>query len=144
MGTPTNDAARALGLDEKEIIRVQDLDPDEAARKLGISEKGKLTVVALGTPATVPGAPTSPVATVTNATRVSVAFTAPGASGGAQIKEYEVTSSPGGFVGKGRTSPVLVDATFVQAQAYTFTVKAKNDIGKSAASAASAAVTPKP
>ena len=92
------------------------------------------------TPRTVPGAPTSPVATAGNA-QASVAFTAPASTGGSAITEYTVTSSPGSFTATGVSSPLLVTG-LSNGTAYTFTVVATNAVGNSVASAASAAVTP--
>ena len=87
------------------------------------------------------GAPTSPVGTAGNAL-VSVAFSAPSFNGGATITGYSVTSSPGGLTGTGAASPVIVNG-LTNGTAYTFTVTATNLAGTSAASTASAAVTPK-
>lgn len=69
-------------------------------------------------------------------TSASVAFT--GVSGAAS---YTATSSPGGFTGTAAASPVTVTG-LTTGTAYTFTVKANNPIGSSAASAASNSVTP--
>lgn len=91
---------------------------------------------------TVPGAPTSPVATAGNA-QASVAFTAPVSNGGSAITSYTVTSTPGGFTATGASSPLLVTG-LTNGTAYTFTVVATNVAGNSVASAASAAVTPFP
>jgi uncharacterized protein (TIGR02145 family) len=93
------------------------------------------------TPATVPGAPTSPVATAGNA-QASVAFTAPASNGGSAITGYTVTSSPGSFTATGASSPLTVTG-LTNGTSYTFTVIATNAVGNSVASAASAAVTPR-
>ncbi|WP_232727791.1 IPTL-CTERM sorting domain-containing protein [Acidovorax sp. 69] len=90
--------------------------------------------------ATVPGAPTIGVATAGNA-QVSVSFTAPAVSGGAPITSYTVTSAPGGITATGAASPIVVPG-LTNGTSYTFTVTANNSVGASAASAASAAVTP--
>jgi hypothetical protein len=87
----------------------------------------------------VPGAPTSVVATAGNA-QASVAFTAPASDGGADITLYTVTSSPGGFTGTGSSSPVVVTG-LINVTAYTFTVTATNIRGTGAGTASSA-VTP--
>ena len=92
------------------------------------------------TPFTVPGAPTSPVATLGNA-QASVAFTAPASNGGSTITGYTVTSSPGNFTSTGASSPRVVTG-LTNGTAYTFTVVATNAAGNSSASTASAAVTP--
>jgi uncharacterized protein (TIGR02145 family) len=92
------------------------------------------------TPRTVPGAPTSPVATAGNA-QASVAFTAPVSNGGSAITGYRVTSSPGSKTATGTSSPIVVTG-LTNGTAYTFTVVAINAVGNSVPSAASTAVTP--
>lgn len=138
------DVARTLGKSEGEVTVNQDVTVDTIARTLGIDAKEAFLIGDLGVAIAVPGAPTAAVATVVSTGKVSVAFTAPASDGGAGIDSYEVTSSPGGFVASDLRSPVVVTAAFVQGQAYTFTVKAVNEKGKSAASTASAGVTPNP
>lgn len=93
------------------------------------------------TPATVPAAPTSVVATIGDAS-VSVAFTA-GANNGSPITNYTVTASPGGATASGASSPITVTG-LTNGTAYTFTVVATSAIGSSVASSASASVTPLP
>ena len=89
---------------------------------------------------TVPGPPTIGTATVTDATHVSVTFTAP--SGTGAITGYTVTSNTGSFTGTGTSSPITVTGAFVSGTAYTFTVTATNASGTSTASSATASVTP--
>ena len=98
------------------------------------------TASAAVTPRTVPGAPTSPVATAGNV-QASVAFNAPASNGGSAITGYTVTSSPGGFTATGASSPLVVTG-LTNGTSYTFTVVATNVAGNSVASSASAAVTP--
>jgi uncharacterized protein (TIGR02145 family) len=88
----------------------------------------------------VPGAPTSPVATVGNA-QASVAFTAPVFIGSSAITGYTVTSFPGGITATGASSPIVVTG-LTNGIAYTFTVVATNAVGNSVASTAAAAVIP--
>lgn len=90
--------------------------------------------------ATAPGAPTIGTATGGDAS-ASVAFTAPSNDGGAAILDYTVTASPGGATATGATSPIIVTG-LTNGTAHTFTVKARNAVGSSVASAASNSVTP--
>lgn len=90
----------------------------------------------------VPNAPTIGTATDVGTGRAfnngaaTVTFTAPTFDGGLPITGYTVTSSPGGFTGTGSASPITV--TGLQSNNnYTFTVRATNAVGQSAASAAS-------
>jgi uncharacterized protein (TIGR02145 family) len=98
------------------------------------------TAVTPVAPNTVPGPPTSVVATAGNAS-ASVAFVAPTNNGGSAITGYTVTSSPGGFNATGATSPINVTG-LTNGTAYTFTIVATNAIGNSSPSTASSAVTP--
>ena len=89
-----------------------------------------------------PGAPTSVVATATSGTAASVAFTAPSSAGfPASITGYIVTSSPGGLTTTGASSPITVSG-LTAGTAYTFTVRATNATGIGPSSAASNSVTP--
>jgi hypothetical protein len=89
---------------------------------------------------TVSGAPTIGTATVLSTTVVSVAFTAP--SGTGTITGYTVTSSSGGFIGTGSSSPISVTGLTPNTP-YTFTVTATNSGGTSQPSE-STTVTTKP
>jgi len=92
------------------------------------------------TPATKPNAPLNVTATPGEGDAV-VSWTAPAFDGGSPLTGYTVTSNPGGIkktvTGTTATVPGLANGT-----EYTFTVVATNDVGDSAASAASTAVTP--
>jgi uncharacterized protein (TIGR02145 family) len=98
------------------------------------------TAVTPVAPNTVPGPPTSVVATAGNAS-ASVAFVAPTNNGGSAITGYTVTSSPGGITATGTTSPINVTG-LTNGTSYTFSVVATNAIGNSSPSTASSAVTP--
>ena len=94
----------------------------------------------------VPGAPTIGTATATGSTTATVSFTAPASNGGATITLYTATSSPGGITGTlAQAGSGTISITGLTAgTAYTFTVKATNSIGESAASAASNTITTVP
>lgn len=92
------------------------------------------------TPATVPGVPTNVTAIAGNG-QATVRFTAPASDGGSSITGYEVTAEPGGVVVTGTASPIVVTG-LTNGTSYTFTVKAVNTIGASAASVVSNAVDP--
>lgn len=96
--------------------------------------------VALAGALTVPGAPTGVAATAGNGQAV-VSWTAPASNGGSAIIDYTATSSPGGFTATSSGSPATV-TSLTNGTAYTFTVRARNAIGSSAASSASASITP--
>ena len=88
-----------------------------------------------------PGVPTAGTATVTNATTVSLTFTAPDSK--LPITSYTATSSPSiALTTSGTTSPLTVTGTFAASQAYTFTITATNSAGTSSSSSASNSVTP--
>jgi uncharacterized protein (TIGR02145 family) len=91
----------------------------------------------------VAGAPTNVTATA-GAGQARVSFTAPASNGGTAITSYTATSSSGNFTGtlKQAGSGTITVTGLTIGTAYTFTVKANNAAGASAASAASNSVTP--
>ena len=91
-------------------------------------------------PATVPGAP-SIISATAGDKQVTVTFAPPASNGGNAISSYSVIASPGGSTVTGAGSPITVSG-LTNGQAYTFTVKATNSVGTSAASAPSTSVTP--
>lgn len=93
--------------------------------------------------ATVPGAPTIGTATATGSSTATVAYTAPASNGGATITLYTATSSPGGLTGTLSTSGsgTITVSGLTAETSYTFTVKATNSVGQSAASSASNSIT---
>ena len=98
------------------------------------------TASSSATPATTPGAPAIGSVNGGNG-QASIAFTPPASNGGSAITSYTVTSSPGGVTGTGTSAPITVTG-LTNGTAYTFTVKATNDVGTGAASGASSSVTP--
>lgn len=90
------------------------------------------------TPATVPNAPTSVVATA-GSSQVTVSFAVPGNNGGSAITGY--TATCGAQSMSGAASPIVV-VGLSNGVAVTCTVIASNGIGNSAPSAASNSVTP--
>jgi hypothetical protein len=111
---------------------------------VAINATGTSASSAPSAPIMVTGVPTAPSissATAGNA-QVTVSFAAPSSNGGSVITSYTVTSSPGNISATGAVSPIIVTG-LTNGTAYTFTVKATNAIGNSAASSASASATPK-
>ncbi|KQO17770.1 hypothetical protein ASF12_03655 [Paenibacillus sp. Leaf72] len=92
------------------------------------------------TPMTHPDEPTGVTATAGNG-EATVSFIPPASDGGSTITGYTVTSNPGGVTASGTGSPIKVTG-LTNDTAYTFTVIAINEVGNSAASTASVAVTP--
>ena len=99
--------------------------------------------VAAGTWPRRPGPPTIGTAVSASTTSVNVAFIAPVDTGlPTGIASYTAISNPGGLIGTGTTSPILVSG-LTMATAYTFTVTATGNSGlKSLPSAASNSVSP--
>ncbi len=92
------------------------------------------------TPSILPGTPTNVTAVAGNGQAV-ITFTAPIDNGGSPITGYEVTASPGNMVVIGGASPIMLTG-LTNGTSYTFTVKAINGAGTSAASAQSNAIIP--
>ena len=114
----------------------------KAVSLLGDSEFTDAVVV---TPETVPGVPTSVSATAGNE-QVEVSFNTPTNNGGSAITGYTVTAWEDGgaasAVETGTASPITV-AGLTNGTAYTFTVRAMNDLGDSPESDPSDPVTPR-
>ncbi|MEL4431905.1 beta strand repeat-containing protein, partial [Shewanella mangrovisoli] len=88
-----------------------------------------------------PGAPTG-VSAVAGVSSATIAFSIPTVTGGSAITGYTVTSTPGGAVQAGATSPITVTGLTNGTQ-YTFTVTATNGSGTGMASSPSNPVTPR-
>ena len=94
------------------------------------------------TPATVPGAPTSLSATVSDQ-RVDLIWTAPASNGGQSITDYEYEQGGSGtWISTGGTATSYMVRNLTNGQPYRFRVRAVNSVGAGAASAASPNVTP--
>jgi hypothetical protein len=93
------------------------------------------------TPGTEPATPSAPVATAGDS-QASVTWTKP-ADNGPPIRSYTVTSSAGQVCTTNDADTLTCDVTgLTNGTAYTFTVRATNALGTSAASAPSNSVTP--
>jgi hypothetical protein len=89
---------------------------------------------------TAPGAPAIGTA-IAGVGQATVNFTPPASNGGSPITQYTATSSPGGFMATGTTSPLTVKG-LTTGTSYTFTVTATNSIDTGPPSSASNSVTP--
>ena len=111
----------------------------------GYYSTGVSLTVGTTAPETVPGAPTSPVATAGDAS-ASVSWTAPASDGGSVVTGYVVTP----YIGAVAQTPVIFSSTettqdvtgLTNGTAYTFKVAAINAVGTGSQSAASNSVTP--
>ncbi len=100
------------------------------------------TASASVTPATVPGAPTSLSATVSDQ-RVDLIWTAPASNGGQSITDYEYEQGGSGtWISTGGTATSYMVHNLTNGQPYRFLVRAVNSVGAGAASAASPNITP--
>jgi hypothetical protein len=95
------------------------------------------------TPYSVPGAPTTLIASINASSQTAKITWAAPPSNGAPITEYKITSNPkglSGIAGPGATSGTISGLAY--GESYTFTVAATNAAGAGATSTASAAITP--
>ena len=95
---------------------------------------------------TVVAAPDAPTITgvVSGDAQATVSFTAPSSNGGAAITSYTATSNPDGLTATVNQagSGIIIVTGLTNGTGYTFTVRATNAIGTSAASDASSSVVP--
>jgi hypothetical protein len=119
---------------------VSNSTPPGTTNKVGNVESRALAATKCINAPTVTGAPTIGVATP-GVKSASVAFTPTSDATRPANYQYVVTSSPGGFTAPGAASPIVVSG-LATGTPYTFTVKGRNDVGLSPASAASNEATP--
>ena len=117
---------------------------DGGVRITTISKDATNAVVSIvnGASLTAPSTPTAVTATPAN-TQAAVSWTAPASNGGSPITGYTVTAAPGGRTATTTGARTATVAGLTNGTAYTFTVRAVNVAGTSAASLSSAPVTPK-
>ena len=130
-GTPTAGAATSSKLDTPAGVAV------DSSGNVYIANRYAHIVakVSVGSTISIPGAPTSPVASTTSFSSrggsASVSFTAPGSDGGSPVINYRVTATDvtnagrGGQTATGTSSPVSIGGLTV-GDSYTFTVAATN------------------
>lgn len=94
----------------------------------GLSSLDSNEITTDATDTFVPDAPTIGTATKTGSTTATAAFTAPAYDGNSPIIGYIGTSSPGGIIASGTSSP-LTFTGLTPATHYTFTIAAVNSVG---------------
>jgi glucosylceramidase len=132
-GAPTSVAATANGYSGQILVTWTPPSSDGGSAIIDYTVTTVLTVFS------VPDAPAAPTATPGDS-RANVYFNAPTFDGNSPIIDYTVTSTPGSFTATG-SSPLTVNG-LTDGTSYTFTVKARNAIGFSAASSASGSIIP--
>lgn len=110
------------------------------ASKIGVWFGDATAIAGANYKVTVPDPPTA-VSAFPGDHKAIVSFAAPLSNGGSAITAYTVTTSPGGVIATGTSSPIAVSG-LNNGTPYTFTVVATNLIGDSLPSAVSAAVIP--
>ncbi|QTH43761.1 S-layer homology domain-containing protein [Cohnella sp. LGH] len=120
------------------FVEVTNTNDNATGTKIAKVQSSKATVVV---EAGVPTAPTN-VTAVAGDGRATISFTPSSNDGGSPIAKYIVTSQPDGITAEGTGSPITITG-LTNGTSYTFTVKAINSAGSSAASDASSAVVPR-
>ena len=122
-----------------QFVRASDSPTGKPVLFVAYELSGTTAILNINGTALVAGAPTG-VTAAAKARTVTVSWTRPSDDGGGAITGYVVTSKPGGY---NCTTDATTSCSFERMPAgreYTFTVKARNIAGSSAASAASAVV----
>jgi len=133
LGSGTNSSVRAIAFDPSDILYAGGNFTYAGLKATKYLAKCSTSGI------TVPGAPTTVVATPGNG-QADINFVAPD-DGGSAITLYTATSAPGGKVGTSTTTTVTV-LGLTNGTAYTFKVTATNALGTGPASLASKAVKP--
>ncbi|MBJ7333632.1 MAG: choice-of-anchor I family protein, partial [Thermoleophilia bacterium] len=121
------------------FVSASDSPTGKPALMVSYELSGTTAIYNLNGTALVPGVPTG-VTAVANGRAVTVSWTRPSEDGGGAITEYHVTSKPGGYTCTADATTACKLEQMPAGREYTFTVKALNIAGSSAASAASTAV----
>lgn len=110
-----------------------------ARNRIGVSTYSDASTSII--PLTVPNVPIIGNAARSDATTVTVGFTASTDNGGTPITSYTATSTPGSIIQSSSSTPIFVTG-LTKGTAYTFTVRANNARGSSGESTASNSATP--
>ena len=121
------------------FVSASDSPTGKPALMVSYELSGTTAIYNLNGTALVPGVPTGVTATAKDRT-VTVSWTRPSEDGGGAITEYIATAKPGGYTCTADASASCKFDKMPAGREYTFTVKARNIAGSSAASAASTAV----
>ena len=115
-----------------------------ATNSVGTSPQSNTSPSFSTLPPSAPGVPTIGTVLGTSATAISIPYTT-GAINGSAITGFTTTSSPSvslTLTSAATANPLTYSGTFVQGQAYTFSMTATNGAGTSSSSSASNSITP--
>jgi YVTN family beta-propeller protein len=131
------------------VVTITGLAAGQSATVTAVTSKpGSVDGEASVTGRATTGVPSAPTIFLVGAgdRRATVTWLAPGSDGGSVILDYTVTATPGDrfcTTPDDETTSCIVTG-LTNGVAYTFTVTARNDVGSSPPSAASAPITPRP